>query len=387
MAVKRYGPADGRRKTSNLKAVRQVVHPGSSSPAPRNNPIERGDSEPKPKTLIGVLASHDDRKPNESLVSIFTHLYHRKERHRLERFHFVFTGGTYDRIFFGEQNLGVPALEGKVSNWLLARCGVTRLPSTHDGGVIVLSYLISQRECSIVWPFYAPNANHWQRHENLAFMRLSDQWHVKRLMNSGSVMVWFDHETDADANRNLQACPPKLVFSRLSEKAVPIPFPPAQPRPVFRGNLEMKALKPRSKPFANMTIALIAHDEMKGRMIDFAIDHEAELNKFGTILATGTTGREVTDATSVRIERKMMRYHSGPKGGDIEIATSILYGQCDVVLFFVDPLKPHPHIEDIRVVFQACMVREHVVMITNEMHAREFMSRVVRNNDFLDLYQ
>ncbi len=29
----------------------------------------------EPKTLIGVLASHDDSKPNERLVSLFTYLY------------------------------------------------------------------------------------------------------------------------------------------------------------------------------------------------------------------------------------------------------------------------------------------------------------------------
>lgn len=135
-----------------------------------------------------------------------------------------------------------------------------------------------------------------------------------------------------------------------------------------------------------MTIALIAHNEMKSRMIDFAIDHQTELNRFGTILATGTTGREVASATSRTIDEKMVRHHSGPKGGDIEIATAILYNKCDLVIFFVDPLNPHPHIEDIRTVFQACMVNDQVVMITNEVHAREFMSRVVRGNDSLTLY-
>jgi methylglyoxal synthase len=85
-------------------------------------------------------------------------------------------------------------------------------------------------------------------------------------------------------------------------------------------------------------VALIAHDEMKKRMIDFAIDHEDELNAFGRIIATGTTGREVAAATSRRIENKLIRCHSGPHGGDIELATAILYGCCDLVIFFVDPL-------------------------------------------------
>lgn len=360
------------RCTVKKKSVLHKTHPKSTA-----------------KTLIGVLASHDDRKPNESLVSLFTHLYRSRSRQRLENFHFVFTGGTYKRVFFGDKDLGVPALQPEITQWLSNHCGATCLPQTHEGGVIVLSYFISQRECSIVWPFFAPNANHWQRHENLAFMRLCDQWHVKRLMNRGSVLAWFDHESDRDAHRNVQSCPPRLVLRQHGgEKLIEMPFTPPPAQPLYTGGeLRVKRLIPRTKKWQDMTIALIAHDQMKARMIEFAIDHESELDKFGTILATGTTGREVAAATSRRIDEKMVRYHSGPKGGDIEIATAVLYGKCDVVIFFVDPLNPHPHIEDIRVVFQACMVKEQVVMITNEVHAREFMSSVVREGSSVALYQ
>lgn len=348
--------------------------------------IEASQSPTGQKTLIGVLASHDSDRPNHRLISLFSQFYHQASRSRLERFHFVFTGGTHDRLFFGDSKLNLSALPSEVAGWLMKTCGVTRLPSTHEGGVIMLSYLISQRECSIVWPFYAPNANHWQRHENLAFMRLCDQWHVKRLMNAGSVMVWLDHEADLDAKRNLRKCPPELRLERRDGEMVALPLPEPPDRNPLRSEAPPIQLKPHAKHFNDMTIALIAHDEMKGRMIEFAVDHEPELDRFGTILATGTTGREVAAATSRKIDHKMVRYHSGPKGGDIEIATAILYGFCDVVIFFVDPLKPHPHIEDIRVVFQACMVSDQVVMITNEVHAREFMRRVVRGNDLLTLY-
>lgn len=329
------------------------------------------------KTLIGVLASRDDTKINETLMSLFVYYFNHASRSRLEEFRFIFTGGTYDRLFFGDEALGIPALDPPVRAWLEDECGVIRLHPANEGGVIALSYLISQRHCSIVWPFFASQETHWLRPENLAFMRLCDQWHVKRLMNRGSVMVWFDHEADADANRNLQQ---GSVSERLGL---------AQPFSKSACSLKSKptgAWKGTTTKFNQMTIALIAHDEMKGRMTEFAIDHEAELIKFKTILATGTTGREVAAATSKEIDKRMVRCHSGPKGGDIEIATAILQGKCDIVIFFVDPLKPHPHIEDIRVVFQSCMVKDQVVMITNEMHAREFMSRVVRGNRSLVLY-
>jgi methylglyoxal synthase len=205
-------------------------------------------------------------------------------------------------------------------------------------------------------------------------------------MNAGSVMAWFDYESALDTRRNLLTCPPELRLERSPGVMITLPLIQPPPRAEWGGGETPRTLHGHRKLFAEMTIALIAHDEMKTRMIEFVTDHERELNKFGTILATGTTGREVAAATSREIDKKMVRHHSGPKGGDIEIATAILYGFCDVVIFFVDPLKPHPHIEDIRVVFQACMVSDQVVMITNEMHAREFMSRVVRGNGSLALY-
>ena len=120
------------------------------------------------------------------------------------------------------------------------------------------------------------------------------------------------------------------------------------------------------------TIAVIAHDQMKERMLEFVTDYEQDLGHVSRILATGTTGRHIQDAAPL-LEKKVYRYHSGPKGGDIQIATEILMGECDVVFFFVDPLHPHAHIDDIRVVFGACMARKNVGIFTSEVHAREWM--------------
>lgn len=348
-------------------------------------------SESKPeKTLIGVLAPHDDRDTNQALVSIFTHFFNHPSKETLENFHFVFTGGTHDRIFFGDENLSVNGLHKEVANWIRNGCGVTRLPSATEGGVTILSYLITQRKCSIIWPLFSFFGFHWLRPENLALLRLCDQWHVKRLMNRGSVLVWFDLEAEADVTQNLQETPPELKLFPEDDScsgAYEFQIPDYNKPRRFQEASHTTSLRCKKVLFQDLTIAIIAHDEMKARMIDFAIDYETELRKFGRILATGTTGREVAAATSRKIEEKMVRYHSGPKGGDIEIATAILYGQCHVIVFFIDPLRPHPHIEDIRVIFEACMVNNQVVMITNEMHAREFMSRVVRGKESLVLYE
>ena len=199
-------------------------------------------------------------------------------------------------------------------------------------------------------------------------------------------MAWYYTESHLDEKRNLQSCPPILILEDNPGHALEIELDePNQGSKWASQDFPPVELIDDPKKFKEMTIALIAHDEMKQRMVEFVVDHEHELDQFGTILATGTTVREVAATTSRTIGEKMVRHHSGPKGGDIEIATAIIYGHCDVVIFFVDPLSPHPHIEDIRVVFQACMVSDRVVMITNEMHAREFMSRAVRGKEELIL--
>jgi hypothetical protein len=40
----------------------------------------------------------------------------------------------------------------------------------------------------------------------------------------------------------------------------------------------------------------------------------------------------------------------GYRGERYKIATEILFNQCNVVIFFIDPLHPHTHIDDIRAV-------------------------------------
>jgi methylglyoxal synthase len=108
-------------------------------------------------------------------------------------------------------------------------------------------------------------------------------------------------------------------------------------------------------------------------MVDFAIEFEDELaTKFRRILTTGATGQEILSATR-KLKDKIKLCRSGPKGGDIEIATEILFRRVHVVVFFVDPLRPHPHIDDVRTVFSACMRRSEVLLLTNEVQAREWI--------------
>src|SRR6185295_7554469 len=264
---------------------------------------------------------------------------------------------TWDRLSRGSTDPEVTPIALKTQQFLVKKCGVTYLPSRRDGGVTIMANLIVQQACGILWPFLTPLTSHWLNPENLALLRLSDHWHVKKLMNEGSVEEWIGAEAHIDCKRNLREIPPRVEL--FQDDLLP---PEKQPNGTFKFERQATAFP---KTIQDMTIALIAHNEMKDRMIEFAIDFERELSRFKHILSTGTTGREVAANTRI-LHDKIYRYRSGPKGGDIEIANQILFGRCHVVIFFIDPLNPHPHIEDIRVVLGACMLQPNVRMLTNE---------------------
>ncbi len=340
------------------------------------------------KTLIALLASHDNWQKNDELARTIERMFD-KDKNNLKGFHFVFTGGTFRRLMregdlSKERDLNeYSGLRNDVKDCLLKECGVTVLPDRYDGGVTILSNLIVQRQCNIVFTFLAPFTSHWLSPENLALMRLCDLWNVKRMMNTESVKEWFEHEAKRDVHRNPQQIPLKIVLGTTSEENS------ESARQLVDEDYYKIELKHTNNEevyvpkLEKQTIALIAHNEMKNRMLDFAIQYENELLKFGRVLATGTTGTMIQDACrKLREKNKIERCLSGPKGGDIEIAAEILFNRCHIVIFFIDPLNPHPHIDDIRVVFSACMSpvgNQKVQMITNEVHAREWMEEVVRH--------
>ena len=102
---------------------------------------------------------------------------------------------------------------------------------------------------------------------------------------------------------------------------------------------------------ANKRIALVAHDNMKREMLEWATEHKDELKRH-TLIATGSTGKLIADSTGLTIER--MR--SGPLGGDQQIGARISEADIDILLFFWDPLEPQPHDPDIRALLRIAVV-------------------------------
>lgn len=111
-------------------------------------------------------------------------------------------------------------------------------------------------------------------------------------------------------------------------------------------------------------LALVAHDGKKADLMAFAEQHLPLIRRF-RLVATGTTGKLLQDRLDLDVER----FHSGPLGGDVQIAAQIVEGEIYAVVFFVDPLDKHPHEPDIQTLLRACNVH-NVPLATNAATAR-----------------
>jgi methylglyoxal synthase len=95
---------------------------------------------------------------------------------------------------------------------------------------------------------------------------------------------------------------------------------------------------------ARETIALIAHDQKKDDMAEFARRHQQALSAYD-LVATGTTGGRIMDAVP---GLPVTRLKSGPLGGDQQIGAMIAEGKVSMLIFFTDPLTAMPHDVDVK---------------------------------------
>lgn len=98
-------------------------------------------------------------------------------------------------------------------------------------------------------------------------------------------------------------------------------------------------------------IALVAHDNKKHDLLEWARWNKTIL-QCHNIFATGTTGNMLEEVLEMRI----VRFQSGPLGGDQQIGAHITEGKIDFLIFFWDPLEPQPHDPDVKALLRIALV-------------------------------
>ena len=123
-----------------------------------------------------------------------------------------------------------------------------------------------------------------------------------------------------------------------------------------------------------MNIALIAHDAKKELMVQFCIAYCGILSRH-TLLATGTTGKLVSDATGLEI----IKFLSGEQGGAQQIASRIGCDEIDMLLMFRDPHSRKPNEPDETVLMRLCDV--HNIPVAPNIATAEMLIHGLERGD------
>ncbi len=102
---------------------------------------------------------------------------------------------------------------------------------------------------------------------------------------------------------------------------------------------------------AKKNIALVAHDNKKAELAEWAKKHSIQLEGH-RLFATGTTGTVMEKELGFPVTKLI----SGPLGGDQQIGSLISENKMDLLVFFWDPFEPMPHDPDVKALLRIAAV-------------------------------
>jgi len=138
---------------------------------------------------------------------------------------------------------------------------------------------------------------------------------------------------------------------------------------------------------ARKNIALVAHDNRKKDLIEWVEWNVDNLAKH-SLTCTGTTGNLVEKAiraklgkTGVPLDFQIYKLRSGPLGGDQQLGAMITEGKIDFVIFFWDPMEPHPHDVDVKALLRIAVLY-NIPIACNRSTADFMVSSPLLNQDY-----
>lgn len=134
-------------------------------------------------------------------------------------------------------------------------------------------------------------------------------------------------------------------------------------------------------------IALVAHDNKKKELMEWADRNKAELTRH-ELLATGTTGKMIEE----QLDRPVKKLLSGPLGGDQQIGALIAAGEIDILVFFWDPMEAQPHDSDVKALLRVAIAWNCIVccdsatadfVLTSPLMQQEYQAEIPDYSGYL----
>jgi len=136
------------------------------------------------------------------------------------------------------------------------------------------------------------------------------------------------------------------------------------------------------------TIALVAHDNRKHDLVEW-VSWNYEVVLKHDLVCTGTTGKIVEEELTRKIkEEEKENFHinitklkSGPLGGDQQLGSLIVDSKVDFIIFFWDPMQPHPHDVDVKALLRIAVLY-NIPMACNRASADFIISSPLINKEY-----
>lgn len=140
----------------------------------------------------------------------------------------------------------------------------------------------------------------------------------------------------------------------------------------------------QNQTYTQKSIALVAHDHKKQDLINWVKLHHELLSRH-KIICTGTTGGMVEQVLHsgqrAHSSNNLIKLKSGPLGGDQQLGAYICENKIDLLIFFWDPMEPHPHDVDVKALLRIAVLY-NIPFACNESSADFLISSPLVESDY-----